>query len=332
MGDEAVPSTVRYTGSDRNGGKGDSCAWILKVEHLGLEEVSGLLKKINLDKKAADRASGKKEHEFFLANGSKILVSSYVHLRKEGLEDYIADFNAMVKSVHEVAGKADIEVLPVIPVVMEGMDKVGHELVSMLREWVDWIGWVSGRESVRRLSGTGGRVSEQCGEGITFIWKSTFQMKVKDVRMPGVRLVEGGRTETVVQPAGMTSEMLKLRGGRQETEKGLRDEERRAKKTTCEKNGVSMEGEFVFSRAVGEFLKEEVRVGAFKGNYVLNLKDQLRMRCTRESGVDKRLKVVLVGASQMGSIGQEMERVHGDKVSVLGRVRMSDEHTAKQHA
>jgi hypothetical protein len=93
-----------------------------------------------------------------------------------------------------------------------------------------------------------------------------------------------------------------------------------------------MEGEFVFSRAVGEFLKEEVRVGAFNGNYVLNLKDQLRMRCMRESGVDKRLKLVLVGASQMGRMGQEMASVHGDEVVVVGRVKMSDEHTDKQHS
>jgi hypothetical protein len=40
--------------------------------------------------------------------------------------------------------------------VREGLDKVGCELVSMLREWVDWIGKVSGRESVSRLGGTGG--------------------------------------------------------------------------------------------------------------------------------------------------------------------------------
>ncbi len=147
VGDESVPSTVGYTGSDRNGGRGDSCAWILKVEHLGLEEVSGLLKKINLDKKAADRANGKKEHDFFLANGSKILVASYVHLRKEGLDGYISDFNTMVKNMYGVVGKADVEVLPVVPVVREGFDKVGCELVSMLREWVDWVGKVSGRES-----------------------------------------------------------------------------------------------------------------------------------------------------------------------------------------
>jgi hypothetical protein len=86
VGDESVPSTVGFTGADRNGGKGDSCAWILKVEFLGLDEVGDILKKINCEKRAADRANGKREHDFFLANGSKILVSSYVHLRKEGLE------------------------------------------------------------------------------------------------------------------------------------------------------------------------------------------------------------------------------------------------------
>jgi hypothetical protein len=56
------------------------------------------------------------------------------------------------------------------------------------------------------------------------------------------------------------------------------------------------------------------------------------MRCMRESGVDKRLKLVLVGASQMGRMGQEMVNVHGDKVAVVCRVKMSDEHTDKQHA
>jgi hypothetical protein len=77
VGDETIPSTVGYTGRDRNGGKGDSCAWILKVEHLGLEEVGKVLRKINLDKKAADKNNGKREHDFFMASGSKILLLLY---------------------------------------------------------------------------------------------------------------------------------------------------------------------------------------------------------------------------------------------------------------
>ncbi len=87
------------------------------MEHLGLEEVGKVLRKINLDKRAADKSNGKREHDFFMASGSKILVGSYVHLRKEGLEGYIADFNEMVKTVQGVVGNTDIEVLPVVPVV-----------------------------------------------------------------------------------------------------------------------------------------------------------------------------------------------------------------------
>ncbi len=36
-----------------------------------------------------------------------------------------------------------------------------------------------------------------------------------------------------------------------------RKDESDGKKTTCEKNGVSLEGEFLFPRAVGEFLKQK---------------------------------------------------------------------------
>jgi hypothetical protein len=71
VGDEGTPSTVGHTGRDRNDGKGDSCAWVLKVEHLGLEEVSSVLQKINQEKRLADRESGKREHDFFLATGAR---------------------------------------------------------------------------------------------------------------------------------------------------------------------------------------------------------------------------------------------------------------------
>jgi hypothetical protein len=175
VGDEATPSTVGYTGKDRNNGTGDSCAWILKIEHLGLEEVSRVLQKINTDKRAADKEAGKREHDFFLANGSKILVSSFVHLKREGIEGFISDFNVMVKKVQGVVGRAEIEILPVVPVVRDGVDKLGRELVSMVREWVEWIGVVSERESVRRLSGTSGREFEKESEEKIFTWKPSVQ-------------------------------------------------------------------------------------------------------------------------------------------------------------
>jgi hypothetical protein len=78
-------------------------------------------------------------------------------------------------------------------------------------------------------------------------------------------------------------------------------------------------------------LREEVRAGSFRGNYMLNLKEQMRMRCLRESGVDRRLRVLMVGASQMGRVGDELQRMHGEKVRLVGRMRMCEEHTADHH-
>jgi hypothetical protein len=63
-----------------------------------------------------------------------------------------------------------------------------------------------------------------------------------------------------------------------------------------------VEGEFTFGKAVGEFLQEEVKVGSYKGNYVLNLKEQLRMKSLREGDDDKKNRVIMVGASQMGRL------------------------------
>ncbi len=97
VGDESVPSVVGYTREGKVEGQGDECVWIFKKEHMGLDEVSVILRKINLDKRAADRQAGKRDHDFFLPNGSKVLVASYVHLRREGLDGYVGDFNTMVR-------------------------------------------------------------------------------------------------------------------------------------------------------------------------------------------------------------------------------------------
>jgi hypothetical protein len=40
------------------------------------------------------------------------------------------------------------------------MDKVGRELIGMLREWIAWIGETRGRVSLKRQSGTGGKEKE----------------------------------------------------------------------------------------------------------------------------------------------------------------------------
>jgi hypothetical protein len=243
------------------------------------------LRKINLDKRASDRANGKREHEFFVPNGSKILVASYVHLRKEGLDGYINDFNNMVKNIGGLTGNTGIEVLPVVPVVRDGMDKVGRDLIGMMREWVNWIGETSGRESVCKLSGTSGRESEtEAGTGTVFQWKPTFMMRTIENGKVGDKLTVmlGERTETTVMAAKRPREVEKMKNNGKLTEQMETDVVEKEDVLQNETNGISMEGEFGFGKAVGEFLREEVRAGTFKGNYLLNLKEQMRMRELRE--------------------------------------------------
>ncbi len=132
-----------------------------KKEHLGLNEVARILKKINDEKRAFDKQRGKREHEFFIPAGSKIMVTSYVHLRRERLEGYMADFNGMVREVMSITGDIGIEVVPCVPVIFAEMDDVGRELLGGVREWLCWIAEKSGREEFVKLSETGGREEEE---------------------------------------------------------------------------------------------------------------------------------------------------------------------------
>ncbi len=72
-----------------------------------------------------------------------------------------------------------------------------------------------------------------------------------------------------------------------------------------------------------------MRAGNFKGNYILNLKDQLRMRELKEQDGEKRLRVLVVGASQMWRIGEELMRKDG--VEVTGCVLMEGENTERRN-
>ena len=44
-----------------------------------------------------------------------------------------------------VTGDCGIEVLPVCPVVYEGLDEVGGRLISGLQDWIRWVGESVGR-------------------------------------------------------------------------------------------------------------------------------------------------------------------------------------------
>ena len=46
-------------------------------------------------------------------------------MRREGIDGYITEFNNMVREVYGVTGDVGVEVLPVCPVVFEGLDRKG---------------------------------------------------------------------------------------------------------------------------------------------------------------------------------------------------------------
>jgi hypothetical protein len=112
---------------------------------------------------------------------------------------------------------------------------------------------------------------------------------------------------------------MKGASDKMEVESGGSENENR---NESEVNGISIEGEFAFTKAVGEFLREEVREGGYKGNYVLNVKEQLKMRTLREDEDERKLRVVLLGSSQLSRIGNEMERKHKEKIEIVDRVRL----------
>jgi hypothetical protein len=347
-------------GHTAEGGKEATCAWVIKKEHLSLDEVAPMLEKINKDKKEEDLKRGKRTHEFFVPNGSKVLVGSYVHLRREGLDGYVSDFNSMVKDVRAVTGDSGIEVLPVAPVVYEGLDEVGKILIAGVREWIKWIGEKSGRGEIGELSATGGVEIEE-GREEKVIWKPSFMLahgqkaglNVLQSRGNTLTLIRDVRVEWELKGAGLAKEIQKMMGKRDEKvsdsvkggekmTEGDKERQEQQMATDSEKEGetstdsdkeaqrhkdnfdrgVSIEGEFSFVRAVGNFCKKSVRAGSFKGNYNFNVKQQMEMRELVEQKGGKRedVTVVLVGGSQMGRLAKELGSKQG--VGVLDMVRV----------
>jgi hypothetical protein len=167
---------------------------------MGLGEVGEMLKVINEEKREMDKSKGKRIHDFFLPPGSKILVASYVHLRREGLDGYIADFNNMVREVWGVTGDSGIEVLPVCPVVWEGLDERGRELIHGLQDWIKWISEVGGKGAVGKLALAGGTEWEE-GKGRLETYKPGFlKLQVKQ----GGGVVNGETGGTACHLSGKT--------------------------------------------------------------------------------------------------------------------------------
>ncbi len=96
---------------------------------------------------------------------------------------------------------------------------------------------------------------------------------------------------------------------------------------------MSIEGEFLFLRAVGEFLKEgggeDRRVWRV---LLLNLKEQLWMRSVREDADGKKLRMMVVGSSQMKRMAEEMVLRNENEVEMSSCERIEGEQMAEKMA
>jgi hypothetical protein len=93
------------------------------------------------------------------------------------------------------------------------------------------------------------------------------------------------------------------------------EEEKEMRENT--ENGISVEGEFTFTQAVGKFTREAEKECYYKGQRVGNVKEQLQMRSKQENVGRTKKYVVGVGASEMGRILREMEEI-GSQVLLTG--------------
>jgi hypothetical protein len=152
---------------------------VVRKELLGLEEVPRLLRKINNEKREWDRGNKKREHKFFVTEGSKVIVCSYAHLRKEGVEGYIQDFNNMIWNCSKDMCEKGIEILPCVPTITEDMDPVGRQLVAGIQDWIEWIGEKTSRKEIGELARTGGVETQKEKKGVLVYKPSFVKLEVK---------------------------------------------------------------------------------------------------------------------------------------------------------
>jgi hypothetical protein len=233
----------------------------------------------------------------------------------------------MVSEVFGVTGDIGIEVLPFVPVVFEGIDDVGKELICGVQEWVKWIGKTSGRCEIGRLSETGGVDVEKSGGGNVHFWRPSFM--VLHGRQGGLdsllprgnklTLMKGERKETVFEKAMPARGLARMnKKGKDGTD--LDEEERRERESFDE--GISVEGEFAFTQAIGEFCRGAVSGGRYKGNYRFNLRGQMEERARETNGEKEKCGLVLIGASQIGRMKSEIENLGIDGVDVVKTVKV----------
>jgi hypothetical protein len=291
IGDGSVPSVVGYTIE----GKEECCSWVIKKELLSLDEVPVILRKLNQEKKEWDRMNKRKEHEYFLQEGSKVIVVSYAQLRRDGIEGYIQEFNNMLRECNREIVEYGIEILPAVPTIGAGIDELGRIMIAGIQDWIEWIADTTGRREIKELAKSGGMDKKQNQEGWIQYKPSFVKTEVrKDERSRvgkrTLEMIRGERREIKVSVPTEPEEIGRIMENRRKVGDIL-EEERQSRKSS--ENGVSIEGEYTFSMAISRYSKVATEEGRYKGSVVKNITEQLRMRARYEgngNGNDRSLR------------------------------------------
>jgi hypothetical protein len=136
----------------------------------------------------------------------------------------------------------------------------------------------------------------------------------------GLSFMREDRREVRLGMVGPARELGKMVEAKLEESGDVVDREKE-KGETFDK-GVSVEAEYAFTKAVGEFCKEAVKEGSFKGGYRMNVKEQMEVRMGKIWNEGSKVRAVMVGGSQLGRLGAEVGQKGKEAVEVEGWVKI----------
>jgi hypothetical protein len=167
----------------------------------------------------------------------------------------------------------------VCSVIWAGLEDRGREQIHGFQDWIKWVSEVGGRESVGKLARAGGLKWEAGNRRLETYKPGFLKLQVKQEGGIGewkdrgncLSFVREDRREVRLGMVSPFRELRKMVEARLEENGDVVDREKERRETFDK--GVSVEAEYAFTKAVGEFCKEAVKEGSFKGGYRMNLKE-----------------------------------------------------------
>ncbi len=128
------------------------------------------------------------------------------------------------------------------------------------------------------------------------------------------------RREVRLGMVGPARELGKMVEAKLEESGDVVDREKERRETFDK--GVSVEAEYAFTKAVGDFCREAAKEGSFKGGYRMNVKEQMEVRMGKIWSEGGKVRAVMAGGSQIGRLGAEVEQKGKEAVEVEGWVKV----------